>query len=147
MSKVRSPLERLGDELDAAASRQAATLGRRRLATAPGRWWQRHLLVAILIVGVGSAGAVAVAATALLRHGSPVPLLRGGTPVAGKFNGAPTPGSVSYLTTSVPDPDGGAPWALRYWTTDRGYTCFQVGRYNDGHVGVISGGKAKNIIA
>ncbi|MDQ8046411.1 MAG: hypothetical protein AAGC46_09935 [Solirubrobacteraceae bacterium] len=145
MSRTQSPLDRLGAELEAAATRQIATA---RAGAAPmrrGRWWARHTLIAILVVGVGSAGAVAVAATALLGHGKPVPL-RGGAPVAGRSNGAPTAGSIRFLTTSVPDPDGGAPWAMRYWTTDRGYACFQVGRYDAGRVGLLSGAGAARVL-
>lgn len=137
MRPTRSPLDRLGSELDAAAARQIAALDPAGRASRRGRWWTRHTLALILVVGLGGAGA-SVAATALLRHGQPVPL-RGGKPVAGKSNGAPVTGSVRYLTTAVADPDGGAPWAMRYWTTDRGYACLQVGRYHEGHVGVIGG--------
>jgi hypothetical protein len=135
MMSRETPFERLGRELETAAARQAAT------AEAPRRrrgWPGRTLAVTILAV-VGGAGAAAWAATSLLSSGSPVPL-QGGAPIAGRAQGAPIPGTVKLLTDDVADPDGGPPWGLRYWETDRKYACVQVGRVYHGKLGQITTG-------
>jgi hypothetical protein len=48
---------------------------------------------------------------------------------------------VKLLTDSIADPDGGPPWGLRYWETDRKFACLQVGRVYDGKLGQITDGK------
>jgi hypothetical protein len=134
--KRETPIERLGRELHAAAVRQiavapAAPQRQRR------RWHGRTLAVTILAALTG-AGAASWAATSLLSSGSPVPFQRG-APIAGQAQGAPIPGTVKLLTDDVADPDGGPPWGLRYWETDRKYACVQVGRVDRGKLGQVSG--------
>jgi hypothetical protein len=135
-----TPIERLGRELHEAAVRQIAaapaappTTPRRRR----GRWHGRTLAVAILATLTG-AGAASWAATSLLSSGSPVPFQRG-APIAGQAQGSPIPGTVKLLTHDVADPDGGPPWGLRYWETDRKYACVQVGRVDRGKLGQVNG--------
>jgi hypothetical protein len=52
------------------------------------------------------------------------------------FQGAAIPGTVS-LAAEAADPRGGLPWGLRTFRTTRGQTCLQVGRVQDGTIGVI----------
>jgi hypothetical protein len=132
---AETPFERLGRELEAAAQRQASVLERRPRARHRRR--SLALLVAAVVLG---AGAVAWAATALLSSGSPVPFERG-APVPGRAEGAPVPGTVTLLATNIADPDGGVPWGLRYWETDRKYGCLEAGRVYDGKLGQITDGR------
>jgi hypothetical protein len=134
--KLEAPFVRLGAELEAAAKRQVVTTPAR--AHRRRRQW-RPLAVAIAALIV-SAGAVSWAATSLLAPGAPVPFQHG-APIAGRAQGAPIPGTVKLLISDVADPDGGPPWALRYWETDRKYACVQVGRIYDGKLGEISDDK------
>jgi hypothetical protein len=53
-----------------------------------------------------------------------------------KFQGAAIPSTVG-LVAETRDPHGGLPWALREFQTTRGQTCLQVGRIQDGTIGVI----------
>jgi len=129
-----TPFERLGDELEAAAQRQA------RAASPPrgGRPRRVRTLAALVAALVLGAVAAAWAASSLLSSGDPVPYERG-APVWGRAQGAPVPGSVRMLTDDVADPDGGPPWGMRYWQTDRGFGCLQVGRMDGGRLGQITG--------
>jgi hypothetical protein len=128
-----TPMERLGRELEAAASRQIGAPASRRRAR------RRWLGLFVALVGFG-AGAGAWAATQLLRTGSPVPFVFG-APVAGVEQGVALPGTVRLLADDVPDPAGGLPWGMRYWETDRKYGCIQVGRVYQGRLGQIGDGK------
>ena len=130
-----APFERLGRELEAAADRQIAA----QAATPKRGWRRRTVAVMVITAGVG-AGATAWAATSLLSSGAPVPFQRG-APIAGRAQGAPISGTVKLLADSVADPDGGPPWGLRYWETDRKYACVQVGRVYAGKLGQIGAGK------
>lgn len=122
-------IDRLGNELEAAAARQ--------ITRRP--WWRRRSLALTgALVGL-TAAAAGWAATSLLKSGSPVPYSYG-PPVAGHKQGAPIPGTVKLLISDVPDPGGGPPWGLRYWETDRKYACIQAGRVYQGRVGEISSG-------
>jgi len=53
-----------------------------------------------------------------------------------RFQGAAIPSTVK-LVAEAPDPHGGLPWGLREFQTTRGQTCLQVGRVQDGTIGVI----------
>jgi hypothetical protein len=53
-----------------------------------------------------------------------------------KFQGAAIPSTVT-LVAETPDPHGGLPWGLREFQTTRRQTCLQVGRVQDGTIGVI----------
>jgi hypothetical protein len=137
-----NPIERLGRELHGAAVRQAAAepaapQRRRWRGRGPAPWRGRTFAVTILAVLTG-AGAASWAATSLLSSGSPVPFQRG-APIAGQAQGAPVPGTVKLLAGDIADPDGGPPWGLRYWETDRKYACVQVGRVDGGKLGQVSG--------
>jgi hypothetical protein len=135
MSHV-NPFERLGSELEAAATRQATTA-----TPAPRRRARpRRTLALALLAAVAIVGAAAWAASSLLSSGSPVPFYRG-APIAGRAEGAPIPSTVKLLTDDVADPSGGPAWGLRYWETDRKFGCVQVGRVYAGKLGQISGGK------
>ncbi len=129
-----TPIERLGHELHAAAVRQAAPG-----SSAPARRrWRRHTLAVAVLAAVTVTGAASWAATSLLSSGSPVPFERG-APIAGQAQGAPVTGTVKLLTDNVADPEGGPPWGLRYWETDRKYACVQVGRVDGGKLGQVDG--------
>jgi hypothetical protein len=52
------------------------------------------------------------------------------------FQGAAIPSTVT-LVAETPDPHGGLPWGLRQFQTTRQMTCLQVGRVQDGTIGVI----------
>jgi hypothetical protein len=52
------------------------------------------------------------------------------------FQGAAISSTVR-LVSETPDPRGGLPWGLREFQTTRGQTCLQVGRVQDGTIGVI----------
>jgi hypothetical protein len=133
-----TPIERLGRELQAAAVRQVAAepaAARRRRWRGRGRG---RTIAATILAAVTLTGAASWAATSLLSSGSPVPFQRG-APIAGQAQGAPIPGTVKLLTDGVADPDGGPPWGLRYWETDRKYACVQVGRVDRGKLGQITG--------
>jgi hypothetical protein len=144
---MAAPLDRLGAELERAAARQAAAMARpqgsapRNPRPAAPRWRRRVrartlvVVVGLVVLGLAAAG---WAASSLLSSGDPVPFVRG-APVPGVAEGAPVAGSVKLLTGGVTDPDGGPPWGLRTWQTDRGYGCLQVGRVYDGRLGQISG--------
>ena len=49
----------------------------------------------------------------------------------------PVPDSVRVLPIADPDPDGGAPWGLRIYSTRDGGSCDQVGRVLDGKLGTV----------
>jgi hypothetical protein len=51
--------------------------------------------------------------------------------------GSVTSGSARILALQAADPQGGAPWGLRVFTTTRGAGCIQVGRVVDGQIGVL----------
>ncbi|MET0602896.1 MAG: hypothetical protein ABW167_12990 [Baekduia sp.] len=131
-----TPIERLGRELQAAAVRQLAA--EPSVPSHRHRRWPGRTLAATLLAAVTVTGAASWAATSLLSSGSPVPFQRG-APIAGQAHGAPIPGTVKLLADDVADPDGGPPWGLRYWETDRKYACVQVGRVDRGKLGQVSG--------
>jgi hypothetical protein len=89
------------------------------------------LLAAVILVG----GGTAIAATGVLRTGSPV--LSEVAPTQGAYEGAVIPSSVELLPLRVADPAGGPPWGLRVMRTTRGLLCVQPGRVLGGRLGVI----------
>jgi hypothetical protein len=104
-----------------------------------------------------TAAVVAIALTLVRHHQTAVPIrttdavsavsstaarLPIGAPAGPKrvspnsFQGAAIPSTVR-LVAETPDPHGGLPWGLREFQTTRAQTCLQVGRVQDGTIGVI----------
>ncbi len=121
--------------------------------------WRKPSLSAIFTVVAATASvAIAVLALTLLRHQqsvTPVPTsdaVPANAPTTAKlptgstagpqtanpntFQGAAIPSSVR-LVAETADPGGGLPWGLREFQTTRGQTCLQVGRVQNGTIGVI----------
>jgi hypothetical protein len=134
--------------------RQRGSAGKLRA----GRWLGASLRGVPVALAVLVVVAVAVVALTLGSHGrSPTPIhtsdavptnlpagakLPLGAPAgpqtapSNKFQGAAIPSTVR-LVAETPDPHGGLPWGLREFQTTRGQTCLQVGRVQDGTIGVI----------
>ncbi|HEY4097769.1 MAG TPA: hypothetical protein VGM33_19760 [Baekduia sp.] len=93
----------------------------------------RVLVLTVLTVLV--LAALAVAATGLLGSGADVPTRSGRPPQPTTALGVPT-APISPLV-QVADPAGGLPWGLRTFHTSRGYACLQVGRVQDGRLGLL----------
>ncbi len=125
------PFDLLARELDAAA--------RRRLTVAPLRR-RRSRLRLLLLTAVAGLGitAAAWAAGSLLSAGDPVAYRYGAPPSPDAHYGTTVAGSVRTLADDVPDPDGGLPWGLRTFTTSRSFGCVQVGRVQEGRLGVLA---------
>jgi hypothetical protein len=83
----------------------------------------RALAFAVLLVLALAAVALAVNA---LVFGSDAPNAFNSSQSAGI--GSIRPGSVKLLGARIPDPQGGPPWAMRVFSTRRGYGCYQVAR-------------------
>jgi hypothetical protein len=90
------------------------------------------LLAATLALLVGAA--VAIAITGVLAPGAAVRPATPPAPSAG--TGAPLPGR-SRLLAQAPDPAGGPPWGMRLVHTTRGLQCIQLGRVQDGQLGLL----------
>jgi hypothetical protein len=116
----------------ARAARVAHGGSRMRLVFA--RLLRRPLLVLPLLVVLGG-GAVALAASGVLRSGSAVPATPYLTP--GAQLGVPLARRSRLIAESVPDPVGGPPWSMRVVRTSRDFICVQVGRLYGGQLGVI----------
>jgi hypothetical protein len=103
-----------------------------------GRVWLGHirgrsLLLAVLAV-LGMC-AIALAATGVILTGAPVRPEELANPNAGI--GLSAPGGASGIVATAPDPEGGLPWGLRIVHTTRGETCLQIGRVQNGQLGVL----------
>ncbi|HET6508582.1 MAG TPA: hypothetical protein VFG42_17450 [Baekduia sp.] len=131
-------LERLGAEIErvaraADAEAAAGAAGRRRRVPR----MPRALLVA-LVATATLATAAAVAATTGLLTGAPVPKPKGiGFTDPHEGWGVPIAKTIELAPLRVGDPDGGPPWGLRTLRTTRGLGCVQVGRVQDGQLGVV----------
>lgn len=114
----------------ACAMAESAAPARARLGRVRGR---RALVMAVaaglLVVGVAFG-------QGLISVGSPVEAVSE-FEMPGSSVGAVDPGSVRVLPVSAADPDGGAPWGMRVFTTTLGAGCLQVGRLVDGKIGVL----------
>lgn len=122
--------------LHEAAQRRVSREGRHLAA---GRVRFRHirgrsLLLATLVV-FGTCAAIALAATGVILTGSPVRPQELPNPHAGI--GVSAPGGASGIVATAPDPEGGLPWGLRIVHTTRGETCLQIGRVQNGKLGVL----------
>jgi hypothetical protein len=121
-------LERLGQEVERLAHSADAKPARRRVS---------GTLAVGLAAAVVAAGA-AVAATTGLLTGAPVANPKGvgfDDPKSGW--GVPVAKTIRLAALSVPDPAGGPPWGIRSLSTTRGMGCVQIGRVQDGRLGVI----------
>jgi hypothetical protein len=90
--------------------------------------------VAFAMVSLVMAGS-ALAATGVIPFGSPVRVSGSRNPAVG--NGVPAPGGSRLLALRVADPAGGPPWGMRIVRTTRGLLCVQIGRVEDGRLGVL----------
>jgi len=79
--------------------------------------------------------AAALAATGVLRTGSPVRPSGRLVPTVGL--GVPAGGGSRVLGVSFADPAGGPPWGMRLVHTTRDLVCIQVGRLYRGSLGVL----------
>jgi hypothetical protein len=98
-----------------------------------------HGLAALALLG--AAAVLAVVVLAVTRggdHRAPASYPPGTAVAADARYGATVPGSVRLLADDVADPDGGPRWGLRAFGTTRGYGCLQVGRVQDGALGVLA---------
>jgi hypothetical protein len=123
------PFDLLGRELDAAAARQVAPAPRSQRS-------RLRLLVITVVAGLGLSAAAWAAGS--LLSGDPVAYRYGAPPSPDTHYGTTVAGSVELLADDVPDPDGGLPWGLRSFTTSRGFGCVQVGRVQEGKLGVLA---------
>jgi hypothetical protein len=135
MSDTLRALERLGHEVERIAREADATRAAR--STRRGRLHMTRRAMIVALVTFIVIAAAAVAATTGLLTGTPVsnPKGVGFTPKRGW--GAPIAGTVRLSALRVPDPGGGPPWGLRTFRTTRGLACVQVGRVQDGKLGVL----------
>jgi hypothetical protein len=113
---------------------QAADVDRVRTARrrAVRRRQVRTLVLAVLLVLALAAVALAVKA---LVFGADAPTTFNSSQRAGI--GAIGPGTVRLLSVRTDDPQGGPPWAMRVFSTRRGYGCYQVGRLVDGRLAAL----------
>jgi hypothetical protein len=102
---------------------------------APVRRRRRLPLIALAVLSLLLVAAAALAASGILRIGSPVPSARRLTPTVGL--GVPFRGGSRVLAVSAPDPAGGPPWGMRIVHTTRDLVCVQVGRLYHGQLGVL----------
>jgi hypothetical protein len=93
-----------------------------------------RLSVAVL-VGLLALAAAALAATGVLRTGTPVRPSRPLAPTVGL--GVPARGGSRVLHVHSADPAGGPAWGMRVVHTTRDLLCIQVGRLYDGQLGVL----------
>jgi hypothetical protein len=113
-----------------AAERRAGAPAR----VARGRRQPLRMVVAVALVLLLLAAA-ALAASGVLRTGSPVRPSRRLAPTVGL--GAPAPGGSRVLRVSFADPAGGPAWGIRLVHTTRDLLCIQLGRLYRGSLGVL----------
>lgn len=92
-------------------------------------------LLAVKLAVAGIVSATALAATGVLPLGSAITSLL--SPSANSAQGTAVANTVQLLPVRASDPAGGAPWGLQVAHTTRGFVCTEVGRVEDGTVGVI----------
>jgi hypothetical protein len=135
MSELIAALERLGEEIERVAREADAPQRARRRRALPVHG--RALVLALVSAVAVAVAAAAVAATTGLLTGEPLkaPAGVGFDPHHG--GGAPIASSVRLTALRVADPAGGPAWGLRTLKTSRGLGCVQLGRVQDGKLGVI----------
>jgi hypothetical protein len=116
-----------------AVESRAVARGHPRVRFSLPRFVRRPLLALPLLAVLG--GGVALAATGVLRSGSPVPATAHLTPDTQL--GVPVPGHTRLIAKSAPDPAGGPAWGMRIVHTTRDVVCMQIARLYDGQLGVI----------
>lgn len=119
-------LRDLGEQLRKAAERDIEVERRVAQRLRTGRW-RRWLFVAV--AALVSAGGIAVAQRLLDRSGPDHPRDR----IQRRDAPAADPGVV--VSSAMPDPGRGPPWALRVFTNTEGLECVALGRLRDGALG------------
>lgn len=95
-----------------------------------------RMLVSVAAALLALTGA-ALAASGVIRFGSPARLPFSMYPSAREGSGALVPGTVRILPIAAPDPAGGPDWGIRELSTTRGQGCLQIGRLLDGKLGAL----------
>ncbi len=129
-------LERLERQLVAAIEEGLAAEDDSRRGVRARRPTRRAVPVGLLAAALAllAGAAVALAISGVFAPGSAVrPATK---PVPGAGTGVPLPGR-SRLLVQAPDPEGGPPWGLRLVHTTRGLECVQLGRVENGQLGVL----------
>ncbi len=114
------------------AAAQRSTGASAPIAARRTRSLRLGVIVSLVLLGLT---AVAVAATGVLRTGSPVRPSGRLTPTVGL--GVPARGGSRLLGVTFADPAGGPPWGMRLVHTTRDLLCVQVGRVYHGTLGVL----------
>lgn len=97
----------------------------------PSRRWRAPVLATVVALSVSGA---ALAASGVLEEGDPVPP----SPALESRLGGIAPGTTRVLNVRAADPDAGLPWTIRVFRTNNGrLACIQVGRVQNGQLGVI----------
>lgn len=92
-------------------------------------------LVALALLLVLAVTAIALAAGGVILTGAAVRPEARLNPNVGE--GVPAPRAAKLLSLRVADPAGGPPWGVRLVSTTRGEVCVQIGRVQDGRLGVL----------
>jgi hypothetical protein len=96
---------------------------------------RRRSSLLLAVVAVLGTCAIALAATGVIPTGAPVRQEELTNPNAGI--GVSAPGGASGIVATAADPQGGLPWGMRIVHTTRGETCLQIGRVQNGQLGVL----------
>jgi hypothetical protein len=109
--------------------RAALLAAERRRRRRPTR---RGLIVSLAALCVGAG--IATAATGSLPIGAPIKAPAGH---GSHLYDHPVQGSGRVARIRTPDPDGGPPWGIRDFKTNRGATCVEAGRVVEGRLGLV----------
>jgi len=96
--------------------------------------WRPLAVFAVLVLGGTT---VALAASGVLRSGTPVHSATALPTAPSAGNGVVKGSSVRLLRVRTADPGGSIPWGMRITTTTRGLGCLEVAREQNGQLGVI----------
>jgi hypothetical protein len=94
-------------------------------------------LIAVFAVLVLGGTAVALAASGVLESGTPVQSATRLPTAPGAGNGVLKVSTATLLPVRAADPGGGIPWGMRLTKTTRGLGCLEVGREQNGQLGVV----------